>query len=543
MRRTKLISILFMPAALLTTRALTQGPPGPPPPPAGNPTTPDKVLLGKALFFEEQLSSTRAVSCATCHVLERGGGDPRTFQSPSPGHDGIFGTPDDGRGSPGVVRQDADGTYLDSGSDPFEVQVTGRKAQPVVDAAFSRLQFWDGRSGPDFVDPVSGAVLLRNTAGLEAQAAGPPVSDIEMAHFGETWPNIATRITAARPLALATDLPAPLEAFVGDGATSYPDLFDRVFGSREVTPARIIMAIAAYERTLISANAPIDRFLAGDTDALTPQERRGFNTFNAARCDRCHAPPLFAVPDRFHFIGVRPPFEDPGRFAITGNPADRGAFKIPSLRNVERRAPYLHNGSEGTLAGVVNFYNRGGNFPNPELRPLRLSPGQRADLAAFLGRPLTDPRVAAGTAPFDRPTLWSENAGRRARPFGPASGLARLTTHEPALLGNSGYSLAVSDGPSGALPDGFGVLFVGLARASIQLPGVTILTNAAVSMPLQLLPTTANGGSVTVPLPLPNDRNLNGVALQTQAVFLANGGSGLTGTRGLEIPMFAARGR
>ena len=352
MRRTKLISILFMPAALLTTRALTQGPPGPPPPPAGNPTTPDKVLLGKTLFFEEQLSSTRAVSCATCHVLERGGGDPRTFQSPSPGHDGIFGTPDDGRGSPGVVRQDADGTYLDSGSDPFEVQVTGRKAQPVVDAAFSRLQFWDGRSGPDFVDPVSGAVLLRNTAGLEAQAAGPPVSDIEMAHFGETWPNIATRITAARPLALATDLPAPLEAFVGDGATSYPDLFDRVFGSREVTPARIIMAIAAYERTLISANAPIDRFLAGDTDALTPQERRGFNTFNAARCDRCHAPPLFAVPDRFHFIGVRPPFEDPGRFAITGNPADRGAFKIPSLRNVERRAPYLHNGSRARSPGL-----------------------------------------------------------------------------------------------------------------------------------------------------------------------------------------------
>ncbi|MEO7660579.1 MAG: hypothetical protein ABIV48_13270, partial [Pyrinomonadaceae bacterium] len=110
--------------------------------------------------------------------------------------------------------------------------------------------------------------------------------------------------------------------------------------------------------------------------------------------------------------GVRPVTEDLGRFAETGFNGDRGSFKVPGLRNIEHRAPYMHNGRFATLEEVVAFYNRGGDFnaPNkaPAMQPLGLSANQMADLVTFLRRPLTDPRVTNQTGPFDQPTLYTE---------------------------------------------------------------------------------------------------------------------------------------
>src|SRR4029079_11777880 len=109
--------------------------------------------------------------------------------------------------------------------------------------------------------------------------------------------------------------------------------------------------------------------------------------------------------DTFQYIGVRPQADDLGRFNVTNNPGDRGRMKVPSLRNVELRAPYFHNGEMATLEEVVDFYDRGGDFDapnkNPAIAPIGLSSTQKAALVAFLRRPLTDPRITAGTAPFD----------------------------------------------------------------------------------------------------------------------------------------------
>ena len=108
---------------------------------------------------------------------------------------------------------------------------------------------------------------------------------------------------------------------------------------------------------------------------------------------------------------MRPPAEDLGRQIVTDNPGDRGRFKVPSLRNVGLRAPYFHNGGKATLTDVVNFYNVGGEFfdnQDPAINPLGLSPQQIAQIVDFLQNGLTDPRVAQGLPPFDRPTLHSE---------------------------------------------------------------------------------------------------------------------------------------
>ena len=442
--------------------AIAQPPPppplGPPPQPAGNRVTTAKANLGKTLFFDEQLSSTRTVACATCHQAEHGGGDRRavigTAGSTHPGVDGIFGTGDDVMASPGVPLNLNDGTYDWSASFGLQTQVTPRKSPSSINAAYFPLLFWDGRATPVFRDPLTSAVVLLNGAALESQAVGPPVSTTEMGHVGRDWNAVATQMIAAKPLALAPSIPATLDTWIAN--RSYPQLFAEAFGSSDVTPSRIAMAIATFERTLFSNQTPFDAEIAG-IPSLTPQERAGRLLFNTINCGICHGGALF-TDNAFHYIGVRPSTEDQGRFAITGNPGDMGAFRTPSLRNAQLRGPYFHDGRFATLEEVIEFYNRGGDFTAvnkaPAIRPLNLSAQQKADLVAFLKRPLTDPRVAAATTPFDAPALYSQST-RVPQILGTgtagAGGLVpQPEAIEPPIAGNQSFTVGVYGALGGA---------------------------------------------------------------------------------------------
>ena len=461
--RNVLLSVASVAIATSFAHAL-QGPPPlppPPPPPPGNPQSPSKTQLGKLLFWDEQLSSTRTRACASCHVPERGGSDPRSdpalLGNVNPGRDALFATPDDVRGSPGVVANVASGHYLSSASFGLGTQVTGRKAPSAINAAYAPLLFWDGRATGTFRDPLTNAVVLNQGAALESQSAEPPVSAVEMAHDQRTWTEVADRVVASTPLRLAPSVPAPLSAFVN--GRSYPEIFQEVFGTPEVTPARIAMAIASYERTQFSNQTPIDQLFGGNPNALTPLEQQGFQLFNSqqASCNACHAGNLFTN-QAFIYIGVRPPNDDLGRFNITGNPGDRGSMRVPSLRNVELRAPYFHDGSKATLEDVIDFYDRGGDFnaPNkpPVIRPLGLTQQQKTALAAFLRRPLTDARVAAAQAPFDHPTLY---AGSLREPDVydaaiPGSGgfVPRVVALAPPDVGNAHFTVGLERALGGA---------------------------------------------------------------------------------------------
>lgn len=148
-------------------------------------------------------------------------------------------------------------------------------------------------------------------------------------------------------------------------------------------------ALATYVRGIVLGDAPYDRFLRGDADAMTPQQRHGQWIFESkGGCWQCHTPPLF-TDEGFHATGVgaRDGALAPGRMAATGDAADRGRFKTPTLRGLRLSAPYMHDGSQRTLADVVDFYARGGaaGAPlDPKMRALDLSPADRAALVAFL---------------------------------------------------------------------------------------------------------------------------------------------------------------
>lgn len=163
----------------------------PPLAPPGNELTAAKSYLGKALFWDEQLSSTKTVACGTCHRPGSGGSDPRTVvgsnRSRNPGFDNMFGTADDVFGSPGVPKNSADGNYSPDPMFGFREQVTGRKSPSYLNAGYSyNGLFWDGRALSAFRDQISNALLLPTGASLESQSAGPPLSSAEMAHGGRT---------------------------------------------------------------------------------------------------------------------------------------------------------------------------------------------------------------------------------------------------------------------------------------------------------------------------------------------------------------------
>ncbi len=364
------VFIAALAVALATIPGLAQSAPPlglpPVPVPGDNPVTPEKVALGERLFLDRRFSATGEVSCSTCH-------EPAKVFTDSPrrvsvGIRGLTGT---------------------------------RNAPTVVNAAYMGSQFWDGRE-PD----------------LEGQSKQPFLNPVEMG------------------------LPdhAPILAVIRSDP-DYRDGFRAAFGiaAEDVTIEHVAQAIASFERTVIAGDSPFDRwYFGGEEDAMSEAAKRGFAVFlNAGRCVSCHRiSQTFALftDSRFHNLNVsfdrisdavttltkamtarraegadvdklvlgNLDLSELGRYAVTGRMTDVGAFKTPTLRNVARTAPYMHDGSLATLEDVVDFYNNGGRvkegdpinpFQSGGIRPLGLDDAQKADLVAFL-EALTSPQYA-----------------------------------------------------------------------------------------------------------------------------------------------------
>lgn len=237
---------------LLAAAASAQVLPPVPVPPA-NPITESKRVLGKVLFWDEQLSSDNTTACGTCHMPEFGGAEANPLRNP--GLDTIFNTPDDIQGSRGLIASDAFDNYTRSLPFAMNVQVTGRAANPAINAMFSPTLFWDGRATSQFVDPQTNQVLIQAGGALESQAVGPIVSSVEMAHASRNWNQVIAKLQTAGPLALATNIPADVSAAI-QSFPSYPELFEAAFGDNQITAARIAFAIATYERTLVADQTP-----------------------------------------------------------------------------------------------------------------------------------------------------------------------------------------------------------------------------------------------------------------------------------------------
>ncbi|MBK9169965.1 MAG: cytochrome-c peroxidase [Bryobacterales bacterium] len=227
-------------------------------------------------------------------------------------------------------------------------QKGNRSAPTVINRAYSLAQFWDGRAST-----------------LEEQAIGPMANSIEM---GNSHDIVVSTLRSIR---------------------GYGPLFAKAFGTDEITLDQVAKSIATFERTVLSGDAPYDRYKAGDKSAMTPQQVRGMGIyFDRAKCDQCHEGINFTS-NMFANLGVGTdkPDPDPGRYAVTKNPKDWGSFKTPTLREIEHTAPYMHNGSLATLMDVVDYYDKGG-IPNrnldPRIKKLNLTQQDKEDLVAFL---------------------------------------------------------------------------------------------------------------------------------------------------------------
>ncbi len=422
--------------------------------PAQNPFSEEKRILGKMLFWDEQLSSDNTVACATCHTPEFGGADPRRLRHP--GVDGILQTPDDVFGSPGILRANAAGDYERDPAFGLGPQATNRAAPSAINAAFSPELFWDGRARSTFTNPQTGQVSIPAGGALESQSVGPPLSSVEMAHAGRNWDQVAAKLAGAVPLAVAADLPPDVRA-AAQAWRTYPALFHRAFGSPAITAERIAFAIATYERTLVSDQTPWDALIAGNPNALTPAQQQGLQEFNNHRCALCHTPPTFSN-NTFRNVGLRPPGDDPGRQAVTGAIIDARRFKVPTLRNVSLRAEFMHTGQFTTLTQVLNFYANGAQqFPQNRdpLIPIPMSNQDRQSIITFITGGLLDPRVAAAQAPFDHPTLFTRRANTSAVPIGagtPGSGgnTPIWIATSPPNVGNADFKLGVMNALGGA---------------------------------------------------------------------------------------------
>ncbi len=208
------------------------------------------------------------------------------------------------------------------------------------------------------------------------------------------WDGRASTLEAQvlEPIDNPRELGRGREAVLADLASheGYRRAFDAVFGRRAVTASNLGRALASYVRSIRSGDTRVDRFTSGESGALTDEEREGLRLFRGkGNCVACHVGPTF-TDERFHNTGVAwrtgSPTDD-GRFAVSGRPEDRGAFKTPTLREVALTAPYMHDGSIATLGDVLDFYDRGG-IANPqrdaELRPLHLASADKRALEAFL---------------------------------------------------------------------------------------------------------------------------------------------------------------
>ena len=233
-------------------------------------------------------------------------------------------------------------------------QKGGRSAPTVINRAYSTYQFWDGRADS-----------------LEAQAIGPIANQLEMTNEKNSD---AAHGSVVKRLA---------------GIKGYAPLFEKAFGSKEVTKDKVAKAIATFERTVLSGNAPYDRYLEGDKKAMSESAVRGMDVFfNKAACDSCHIGFNFTDGSYVNIgIGMDKPSPDLGRFNVSKREEDKGAFKTPTLREIEHTGPYMHDGSLKTLEEVVEHYDKGG-IKNPHLndrmKPLKLTVQDKADLVAFL---------------------------------------------------------------------------------------------------------------------------------------------------------------
>lgn len=286
--------------------------------PEDNPHSPEKVELGRMLYFDKRLSADNSVSCASCH-------DPKLGWSNN------------------------DATAVGVGG-----KRGGRSAPTIINSAFQKFQFWDGRAGS-----------------LEEQALGPIANPIEM------------------------NLPIE-EAVKKLGAIEgYQKRFQEVFGSG-VTAENLAKALAAFERTIVSGNAPYDRFKAGDKTALSEEAQLGMKLFfGKANCSACHNGPHFSD-GGFHNVGVGSSSGEPdlGRRKISGIEGDNGSFRTPTLREIARTAPYMHDGSLKTLEEVVDYYDKGGHpnrYLDEEIFALKLTPEQKKALVTFLREGLASP--------------------------------------------------------------------------------------------------------------------------------------------------------
>lgn len=454
---------------------------GPPDVPPENPITEEKRILGKLLFWEEQLSSDNTMACGTCHKIREGGVDERFARHP--GRDHEYFTYDDKIGSRGVRLSTSEGDYVVTIEHGVRHQVGRRTSLSMVMAAYHKELMWDGRAPKNFVDPETGLSLISNDGALESQSIGPILSSVEMAYPGRTWDDVAQKLAGARPMALATELPPDMVGALV-GGTSYPALFEEAFGDTEITAARIAFAIATYERTLVPDQTPWDLFKSGQTDALTEKQQNGELLFKTvARCNLCHEPPRF-TDDRFHNLGLRPILDDVGRYTISGEGSDLGRFKTPSLRNVNLRGRLFHTGrmpeffngppplGKSLVAEAMTIYILGGGPHQANLSPFMeplpgLTDEDVHDIVDFVEHGLTDPRVEEGAFPFDSPTLFSQNkelgivyvsAGIPGR----AGRMPHLVVDVPPVIGGGLFRLGVID----ARPQSVGWVSVQPASAS-----------------------------------------------------------------------------
>lgn len=292
--------------------------------PEGNPQSPEKVALGHQLFFDARLSIDGTRSCYSCHQNEHGNGGE---------------------------------TPLAVGA--MEKQLT-RHSPVIWNTAYFDAFYWDGRAGS-----------------LEAQAKG-------------AWGGGNMGVGADKLAAKAAEL-AKIKG--------YKEQFKKVFPAEGMTPDTIAMAISAYERTLICDDTAYDRYAKGEENALTDEQKQGWALFmGKGQCVVCHAPPLFSsamgVPGGLYYnvgIGTAGKAEDHidvGRNAVSQQDADWAAFKVPSLRNVSKSAPYFHDGSVGTLSEAVKLMATGGianKNKTPLLADRGLSREELGSLVAFLG--------------------------------------------------------------------------------------------------------------------------------------------------------------
>ena len=234
-------------------------------------------------------------------------------------------------------------------------QKGGRSAPSVINRAYGALQFWDGRA-----------------SSLEDQAKGPIANPIEMTTHKDASMAHKACVDCLR------------------GIEGYRKRFKKVFGTEEFTIEHVAQAIATFERCVLSGNSAFDRFKAGDKNAMTESQQRGMKVFfsDNARCDACHNGVAFTT-NMFTNIGIGMDKLNPdwGRYVVTKREEDKGAFKTPGLRDVSKTAPYMHDGSLKTLEEVVEHYDKGGiknQWLHQDIRPLKLSKQEKADLVAFL---------------------------------------------------------------------------------------------------------------------------------------------------------------